>query len=241
MRSAAASEVNHDIDSRDAHESACDRVAALFPERWLRHYTRSKLRSDPVFAAAYELLRDSTLSILDVGCGVGLLAFYLRERGFTQPITGVDVDERKVRRATDVARARYDGLSFREHNALEKLPSFGGHVAVLDLLHYLPPKRQESLLHEVAHSIGDGAMVLLQDSPNDRSARFWMTYAGEIFAQTISWNWKTHLHFVTAEFINAAFAGDEFARETRPTWGGTPFNNQLFIFRRTNGAVPRRE
>ncbi|MFL6595491.1 MAG: class I SAM-dependent methyltransferase, partial [Chthoniobacterales bacterium] len=64
-----------------SHEDACRSVAALYTETWLRHYVGSKLRRDGVFAAAYELLRDSDQPILDIGCGVGLLPFYLRERG----------------------------------------------------------------------------------------------------------------------------------------------------------------
>jgi 2-polyprenyl-3-methyl-5-hydroxy-6-metoxy-1,4-benzoquinol methylase len=241
MRRSAVSQLSDDEETQHAHEAACDRVAALFPERWLRHYTRSKLRLDPVFATAFELLRDSAQPLLDVGCGVGLLSFYLRERGFEQSITGVDVDERKVRRASDAARGRYDGLTFAEHNAAQKLPDFEGHVAVLDVLHYLPPARQESLLREFAASVCDGAMLLLRDSPRNGSARFWMTYFAERFAQTISWNRSAYLHFPTAESIEAAFATDEFTREARATWGHTPFNNQLFIFRRCNAAVLRAE
>jgi hypothetical protein len=51
------------------HESACARVAAQFPQRWLRGYVRSKLRRDPIYPAAYELFRGSDEPILDIGCG----------------------------------------------------------------------------------------------------------------------------------------------------------------------------
>jgi 2-polyprenyl-3-methyl-5-hydroxy-6-metoxy-1,4-benzoquinol methylase len=244
MMQAAAAAI--DPQSREpsecTHEEACDRVASLFSERWLRHYTHSKLRSDPVFRTAYELLRHSREPLLDVGCGVGLLPFYLRERGLEQPITGLDVDARKVRRAIEVAEKRYGGLEFVEHNALEQLPAFRGNIAVLDVLHYLPPSRQETLLREFAGTLCAGGMLLLRDCPRNGTPRFWVTYAGEVFAQAISWNWRTQLHFPTVASIDAAFAVDEFAREARPTWGATPFNNQLFVFRRHASAVaPARE
>ncbi|HEY0369953.1 MAG TPA: hypothetical protein VGC85_10170, partial [Chthoniobacterales bacterium] len=67
-----------------SHEEACARVASLYRPRWLRHYAASKLRRDAVFARAFELLRGSTESILDIGCGICLLPFYLRERGLHQ-------------------------------------------------------------------------------------------------------------------------------------------------------------
>ena len=59
-----------------------------------------------------------------------------------------------------------------------------------------------------------------------------MTYVAEKFAQTVSWNLNTSLHFPSRARINEAFARDEFERESRPLWGRSPFNNYLFIFRR---------
>src|SRR3954447_16485233 len=84
------------------HEEACAHVAALFPQRWLQGYVRSKLRRDQVFRTANELLRASTQPLLDIGCGIGLLPFYLRERGFQPSIAGFDIDSRKIRQAREV-------------------------------------------------------------------------------------------------------------------------------------------
>ena len=83
--------------SAASHEEACARVAALYPQRWLRYYASGKLRSDTVFALAFELVRNSDEPLLDVGCGVGLLPFYLRERGFRSPILGLDTDDLYLR------------------------------------------------------------------------------------------------------------------------------------------------
>ncbi len=216
-----------------AHEQACLRVASLFPERWLRHYVRNKLRFDPVFAAAYDLLGNSPEPILDVGCGVGLLGFYLRERGFRQPITGLDLDGRKVRRGREAANGRYDHLHFVEQDVSTELPSFRGNVALFDALHYLDPAKQAALLPQLAARVALGGMLLLRDCPRDGSARFWVTYLGEIFAQTISWNIGVPLHFPRRDSILDAFSPSEFTSEDKPAWGGGPFNNRLYIFRRT--------
>jgi 2-polyprenyl-3-methyl-5-hydroxy-6-metoxy-1,4-benzoquinol methylase len=212
-------------------------VAALFPKPWLRHYVASKLRSDPVFPAVWETLRGSRRPLLDVGCGVGLLPFYLRERGCEQTIIGLDADKRKVREAARVATGRYAGIGFVDHDVTKPLPEFRGDVALLDVVHYLPPRDQQTLLGELATRVPPDGVVVLRDCPRDRSRRFWMTYAGERFAQTISWNLGVPLHFPTREGINAPFDDAEFAREERPAYGGTPFNNHLFIFRRRASAV----
>ena len=43
-----------------------------------------------------ESLLDGGRTALDIGCGIGLLEFYLRERGLTFPIHGVDFDIEKI-------------------------------------------------------------------------------------------------------------------------------------------------
>src|SRR5438105_6217538 len=180
-----------------AHEAACAGVAKRFPRGWLRSYVGSKLRRDPIFPTAYELLRGSYKPILDVGCGVGLLAFYLRERGCAQSITGLDVDARKIRHARNAAADRYRDVSFHEQNAQEPVAEFRGNVALFDVLHYLPLAEQSALLSRLTESIAPGGLLIIRDCLRDGSFRFWMTWLAEKFAQVISWNLNTPLHFPT--------------------------------------------
>lgn len=214
-----------------SHAAACTRVAALFRQRWLRHYVSSKLRSDPVFARVGDVLQDSTEPLLDVGCGVGLLPFYLRERGFRPAILGLDTDARKLRPARLVA-AHYEQIEFAQQDVREPLPVFAGNVAVLDVVHYLSPPEQQALLSSLAARVRPGGVLLLRETPRDGSARFWMTHVGECFAQAISWNIGVPLQFPTRAALNAPFTEQEFTRAEEPSWGGTPFNNRLFTFRR---------
>lgn len=220
------------------HEEACARVSALFRERWLRQYVASKLRRDAVFSTAFELLRESNEPILDVGCGVGLLSFYLRARGVETPVTGLDIDRNKIHRARSAAvETGYAGLKFLEQDATRELPEFLGNVALFDALHYLKDEAQFTLLRQLATRIAPGGLFLLRDCPRDRSPRFWATVIGEIFAQTISWNIKSPLHFPTRASITAAFSDETFTMEEKPMFRGGPFNNRLFIFRRKPSEV----
>jgi SAM-dependent methyltransferase len=218
------------------HEEACARVAALFPPHWLQHYVGAKLRRDTVFRTANELLQGSTQPLLDIGCGIGLLPFYLRERGFRPTIAGYDIDGRKIRQAREVIPRECERVTFVEHDLQHPLPKFQGHVALFDVLHYLPPGRQVTLLRELATRVAPGAFFLIRDCPRDRSARFWITYAAELFAQATSWNLGVRLHFPTSDSIRAPFSPNEFSREERCMAGGGPFNNRLFIFRRIADA-----
>ena len=219
-----------------SHEDACARVAARFRERWLRIYAGRKLRSDPIFPAAYELFGESDQPLLDLGCGVGLLAFYLRERNFRPPISGLDRDGRKIARARVVAEGIYHGLEFLERDVSEPITRTGN-IVLFDLLHYLPPHDQAHLLAQLADRVAPGGTLLIRDCPRDRNARFWLTNFAERFAQSTTWNMNVALHFPTREGIFAAFAEDQFSRTVTPLWGGTPFNNHLFIFRRHASAT----
>lgn len=222
--------------SGSAHEEACARVAARFAERWLRIYAGRKLRSDPLFPAAFELFRASSQPLVDLGCGIGLLAFYLRERNFLAPICGLDRDGRKIERAQAVAESVYHDLRFIEQDVREPIAPTGN-IVLFDLLHYLPPNEQASLLERLAARVAPGGMLVIRDCPRDRSARFWLTHLAERFAQTTTWNLKGPLHFPTRERICAAFDDEQFSRTVTPLWGRTPFNNHLFIFRRRAAAT----
>jgi SAM-dependent methyltransferase len=224
--------------SLDAHERACARVAARFRERWLRMYAGRKLRSDPIFPAAYELFRASSRPLVDVGCGVGLLAFYLRERNLSTPICGLDSDGRKIARAHDVARGIYHDLEFIEQDVMKPIAR-SGHIILFDLLHYLLPNQQTRLLQRLAERVAPGGMFVIRDCPRDGNARFWLTHLAERFAQTTTWNMKAILHYPTRDRIFAAFDERRFTRTVAPLWGRTPFNNHLFIFRRQADAVAR--
>ena len=111
--------------------------------------------------------------------------------------------------------------------------TFSGEIALFDVLHYLPLAEQTALLSRLAKCVAPGGSLVIRDCPRDNSARFWMTYVAEKFAQAVSWNLNTSLHFPSRELITEAFNENEFERESRPLWGTSPFNNHLFVFRET--------
>jgi 2-polyprenyl-3-methyl-5-hydroxy-6-metoxy-1,4-benzoquinol methylase len=219
------------------HESACARVATRFPQPWLRSYVRSKLRRDRIYQAAYDLLGSSSAPILDVGCGMGLLAFYLRERACRQPVLGLDLDARKIRYGAKIAAGHYRDIDLRLHDVGKTIPDFSGNVALFDVLHYLPPAKQTSLLTHLADSVKPGGMLIIRDCPRDAGPRYWITWLAEKFAQAISWNINRALHFPSRRSIDEVFGAAEFERESRPLWGALPFNNHIFIFRRRGAGV----
>lgn len=199
------------------------RVAARYPTRFLRHYARGKISGDPLYDAVFTRLRGRDDPILDLGCGAGFLALYLRERGVTSSIRGIDHDAEKIAIARSVAG---DGMTF-ECGDVRGLDAWPGTVLMLDLLHYFDSATQGRLLAQAA---AHATTVILRDAIRDGSWRYRLTYAQESFSRGIGWLKAERLHFATRETIVDAFAG--FRAEVVPMFGRTPFNNYLFVFRR---------
>jgi len=135
------------------------RLASLYDRRGLRAYVRWKVRSDPAYEAVLRELRGHDEPLIDLGCGVGLLPFFLRENGFTAPITGIDFDQRKIEVARRVA-PRYRDVGFIAGDARQGLPS-NHNVVMLDILHYLDAESQKQILANVAALKSRGLTVLL--------------------------------------------------------------------------------
>jgi SAM-dependent methyltransferase len=201
-------------------------IAARYPSAFLRAYVRAKVRIDPVYAAVFERLRDNNDPLLDVGCGVGILAAYLRMRGFVAPIRGIDHDERKVAVA---ARVVHDA-TFEVADARSAIAS-GGTIVLLDLLHYFRSGDQAAILAAAANA----TTVIVRDAVRDGSWRYRLTYAQETFSRAVHWLRAERLHFQTREEIMRPFVN--FQAEVVPLYGRTPFNNYLFVFRRSSPGI----
>ncbi len=168
--------------------------------------------------------------MLDVGCGIGLFEFYLRERGFLPPLTGVDFDAGKIAKAQHIAGRSYADLTFTVGDVLAT-GDFRGHVVLFDVLHYLPAARQTALLEQLASHIAPGALCLIRATPRDEGWRFRVTQVQETFLRACLWMKSGVVYYSTSEEILAPFRARGFTCEVRPLWGRTPFNSYLFILR----------
>ncbi|MGB9099295.1 MAG: class I SAM-dependent methyltransferase, partial [Stenotrophomonas indicatrix] len=119
------------------------------------YYTRGKLGSDPLYDGVLQHLPDDGQPVLDLGCGLGLFAHVLRQRGRQQGYLGVDVDSDKIARAqragSGLADVRFDCLDVQA-----PLPVHGGHVLLLDVLQYLDEAPQLELLRAVSARVAPG-------------------------------------------------------------------------------------
>ena len=214
------------------NEADIRKIAALFPGQWDTHYVAAKLRTDPLYSALENEIRESDLPLLDLGCGLGLLALFLRAKGIVVPIHGVDYDVRKVNTANQAAnKASTQGLTFSHHDARTGLPEHQGNVSILDILQFFTPAEQETLLTLAASRVAPGGKLVIRSGLHDDSVRFKITVLGDLLAKVTFWMKAGPTHYPTS---------DDFQRilkpfgqvKISPLWGGTPFNNHLIVLTR---------
>jgi trans-aconitate methyltransferase len=160
-------------------------------------------------------------TIVDIGCGIGLMAAYLHESGFAQPVVGIDHDARKI----EQARRAVPSATFEVADAREAIPDASA-VLLLDVLHYFDDDDQSRILANAARA----DLVIIREALRDGTWRQHATKFAEKFARRVRWMREDKLNFPPRGRIETAFAG--FSAEVTPMWGATPFNNYLFVFRR---------
>lgn len=219
-------------------------ASAFGPERWYGnrwdlHYTRAKLGSDPLYPGVCAALQGSRLPLLDLGCGLGLLAHALRAEGLAMPYRGIDLDGAKIRRAKRAAlRARLPEAMFEARDLADPgfdLASLGhqGNVAVLDVLQFVPEPAQQRLLEQVIAMLVPGSRLVIRTGLADGSRRARITRAVDVFSRLVGWMSAAPGSYPDPDRLRAAF--DDAGLESRftPLYGRTPFNNWLIVATRT--------
>jgi len=206
------------------------RVAARFDRRLYRGYARNKLRFDPAYAAVAAHVEGSTTPLLDVGCGLGLLGFHLRECGYQGDYLGIDSDAMKVEAGNAAARGHYPRLRLLA-TAASDLPAFSGHVALIDVLHYMDRDAQQQLLREAATRVAPGALLIIRNVVRERGWRFRATVFEERMIHLVHWIGTPARHYPDRAEIEAPLQAAGLAVEMSPLWGRTPFNSYLVLAR----------
>ena len=196
---------------------------------WHRHYAWCKLRTDPVYSAvAGALAHAPSRPLLDVGCGLGIAAAYLRLTGYHGALTGIDYDRPKILAARRDLGGWLERAEFR-HGDMRELPDFRGHVLLLDILQFVPRSGRRSLLEAAAAMASEsGSRVIIRSTVRERGARFALSRLGDLLARMTCWMKDAPVSYPARGEISAVFAEAEFTRRVADCSGGMPFSNMLF-------------
>jgi SAM-dependent methyltransferase len=136
--------------------------------------------------------------MLDLGCGHGLFAFAAVDGSPNRDVVGIDHDAPRIAAAADAARD-LGNLHFDTGDLAAPPAGEYAAVALVDLMHYFEPARQEEILRTAGERLGPGGTLLMRDvDPHGGVAsavnRLWEKVAtGSGFTRTK----KTGHHFRT--------------------------------------------
>jgi predicted TPR repeat methyltransferase len=216
-----------------SHIDARQIAASYLPNRHLYWYCRCKLATDPLYDAVRDALRDASAPLLDVGCGIGLLAQCLRSAGFAAPYIGVDLDAAKLEAARRAAiRRGLQQIEFQHCDLTADFPAHRGSVALLDVLQYLEPGAQRSLLAHAARCLTADGLLVFRGGLDDGSWRAAVTRTADRFGHAVRWMRAPFKAQLEPNELAATLRGVGLSAEFRPAWGRMPFNNWLIVARR---------
>lgn len=198
--------------------------------RYHYFYARAKLRSDPLYPGVCAALHGTAVPLLDLGCGLGLLAHALHAAGLGLRYFGADNDARKIAAARRAAaRAGLANAGFQILDLARALPPHRGSVAILDVLQFLQPDRQAALVDQVAGMIVAGGRLVIRTGLDDGSRRARITRTIDVFARLVGWMNAAPVHYPEPEMLRAHLAAAGLRAEFSPLAGRTPFNNWLVV------------
>jgi SAM-dependent methyltransferase len=213
--------------------------------RFARAYARAKLRRDPLFAA---LFRDGLLPdgarLLDAGCGQGMLLATLavtREpevaarwpSDWPKPPRGLELFgiERDVRDAERARTALRGEAQIETADLRDAVLPRSDVIALVDVVHYLEPAAQETLLARLRGALTPGGRLLLRICDAEAGLRAALTRAGDHLGVFTRRGRVGRLHLRSAAAWGELLREQGLQVEALPMAEGTPFANVLLVAR----------
>jgi SAM-dependent methyltransferase len=211
--------------------------------RFAWHFARGKLGGDPVFAGLLEhgLIPDQA-RILDIGCGQGLLASWLRsavtlqDRGHwpqdwpaaPHPVSihGIELMARDVQRAQ---RALGDAARFTTGDMCSTDFGKADVVVILDVLHYVSIPAQNDVLQRVRDALAPAGTLLLRVGDASAGLPFKISFWMDHVVSFVRGHRNPRMHCRSLADWRASLAALGFSVQTRDMHHGTPFANVLLI------------
>lgn len=220
------------IAARSAEIARCFLASPRSFDRYHYYYARSKLATDPVYDSVLDALRDTQAPVLDVGCGIGLLAHALRANGQDMAYLGLDVDPRKISMAQLGARnAGLSNADFSIRNAMAQPPAHRGSIAILDVLQYLSASAQSQLLSTAAAMLLPDTHLVIRSGLREATVRSRFTRGADWFARAVGWMQTHPQRFPTRRWFEEQIDALGLQATMQPLRGNTPFNNWLIVAR----------
>lgn len=212
--------------------TARDIARAFLPRRPHYYYAWSKLATDPLYVGAADALRHAQGPLLDLGCGIGLLAHALRAQNVLMPYRGVDVDKNKIESAKAAAiRAPLSEVDFEVVDLGARFPDHRGSVSLLDVLQFLAPERHAPLIEAALDCLTPGACLVIRTGLHRDNWRMRITRSVDHLSRWWGWMNASPQRYPKREDLESLFESCGVSASFTPLRGHTPFENWLVVIK----------
>ncbi len=238
-----------DADFDATVHAAADRYLLASMTAW--EFARGKLRGDPIYRAVVcnGLLPDGR-SLIDVGCGTGLMLALLDEAaraghegrwspGRQQPprfdhLIGIEL---RPRVAATAARILEDAATIVAEDVRHAALPPASAILAFDVLHMVPAVDQDTIVARLAETLEPGGVLLLREADAGGGWRFALVRLGNSLKAIVTFNWRQRFHFRTASEWQRVLEVHGLDAEVRPMGEGTPFANVLLQGSKTRDGM----
>ena len=193
---------------------------------------------DPLYPAVLAALAPTAQPLLDIGCGMGVLAFYLKTHGWAPAIHGTDFDAAKIATARQIAVRHFPDCTFSAGNAADGIPPHGGSVCLLDVLQYVTAAQRPALLQACVDRVAGGGLLIIRSALKDQSWRYRASRWMDRIATWTRWIPTPAISHPGGEEITSVLTAAGMQGQFTPLWGRMPLNNWLGVFRRAQAGPP---
>jgi len=193
-----------EIHCTPAYNSLSLRLNYMFKGPVLEWYVRIKMRLEENFRL-YDQLLPRSGNILDLGCGYGYITYMLMLTSDERNLTGVDYDQEKIIVAQN-GYLRNKRIEFIHCNISEYPFTLQDGILLGDVLHYLPPDSQVTLIQSCMQNLKAGGVLLIREGNADLHNRHKRTRFSEFLSTRILQFNKTNkdqkkLWFISSEEV----------------------------------------
>jgi 1-acyl-sn-glycerol-3-phosphate acyltransferase len=168
----------------------------------LEWYLRVKIRLEKDYQLFHNLIPKQG-RVLDIGCGFGFMSYMLQFAAPDRNIIGFDHDEEKISVASHCF-SRNENVHFIKTDISLLQPGMADAIILSDVLHYLEPDQQISVIRKCMNALYPGAVLLIRDGDRDLKKQHRRTRLTEYFSTRLfSFNKKTghSLHYLSGNDI----------------------------------------
>lgn len=162
--------------------------------------------------------------ILDLGCGIGSLSFFLAVSSKKRIVLGWDIDRKRILVASKITK-NIPNIKFEIKNALDvaRIEGLSGIVAS-DVLHHMNFSQQEELITNIWKALSENGVLVIKEVDNKEKIRAWFSLLWDrlFYRNEIS-------YFRTKDDWIKLFKKNGFLVEVKKTMWWFPGSQTLFI------------